>query len=295
MLKYNNINELKNILSKYEFFKEKEYELKPLKDGNICRTFCMKEKNENKYLVRINDRFSKASVNRELTAINHLNNINIKGINIPKIYYCSEDQEVIVTEFFDNCINLSKLNPDNVDIEFISNEILKISKTVHSIKGYSFPSFYVFIREKIENVTEKAVKKELITKQEQENILAFYDSINYFKKIEPVLIHTDISPDNLIYDKEKRKLYLIDFEFLMYGDKNYDYIHTLKAFEKASIPEYMPKISDEIKEFKNTDVYKLYNLYIDLSWYLIDIDFHKKEDMNKYNDLKNRINNIFFV
>jgi thiamine kinase-like enzyme len=284
-----NINNITKELKKYDFFKNKSFVLKPLKSGNICRTFCMIDDKGNKYLVRINDIFSPCSVKKEVNTIQYLKS-KCDYDWIPKLYFYDDDFNVSVTEFYDNCINLADIDFDDntIDYKSISKQLLQLINELHSIEDNGKINLYEDMLRELNIQTKNAIKEDILTEEEAIIIYQFYDQIDVFKKIEQCFIHTDISADNLIFNKDLNKLHLIDFEFSRVGDKNYDYAYVIKKLNCNLFYDNL----EGINLFKQTNIYKFYDLYFELSWYRYNRSYKGISDELKLNEIKQKIINM---
>jgi len=253
-------------LSKYEFFQDKEYELIPLKDGKVCRTFCMVT-NGVKYLVRINDDFSPRSVKREVDTISYVKSYGGDSI-MPKLYYYDEGYNVCVTEYYDGFIDLTKYTPEDQDYALISDYLKQIIKTMQEIKNPSEVSIYELAKKYIDCQTSNGLIEGILSEEQVQIINRFLESIEYFKTGKSTFIHNDISDANLMINPETKEIKLVDFEFAGLGDPLYDITHMILSVNNRYLCTF-----PDLEEFQKSDVFLFYKLYITLSHYRLDKRF----------------------
>jgi serine/threonine protein kinase len=289
LLRYNDTADLKKILKQYSFFKNIEFSLKPLKSDNLCRTFLMEDSNSHiQYVVRINGIASPKSVEKEVKALIFLKSKSNYDW-IPKLYFYDHDFNVSVTEYYPNCVSLANINYNglNLDIESISKQVYKIVTELHSIKSNEPIDIYNQFYEELKRQLDWAIDYGIITEEEKKTACQFYESNDEFKNITPSFIHSDISSDNLIYNKNSGKIHLIDFEFSKLGNENYDYVHMIRNLNS----QFLKDFDNQFKNLKKTNTYILYDYYFALCYYQPNDLEYGNEEMRKTIDQMNIWNN----
>lgn len=275
-------NSIKNVLVSLGLVSEKDQiNISPLyiNDANPqCYIVTCKSKNICK--IRFQKKGHENAIKTEQTVLEFLIDKKIQGI--PKLIYPlsnNDNIDFLVTSYIEGH-DISFLDNDFEDFEMqnITEQLIYIIKKLHSLHSAQYNDF--------RTITFNSWNK-YITLRLKEKIKFFLDNplqrtlfLDYFLKLSkydvnfesdiPVLIHFDLKPANIIYNKSKNKVSLIDFEMARFSDIYFGYskadfcafLYPTKTFKNIILPTLLQnELGITINEFRNQDKYFWYMLY----------------------------------
>lgn len=180
--------------------------------------------------------------------------------------------EYIKGKSIDKIIN--ELTKEELDL--IGNQLYVYLQKIHAITSsfvYAFDNnqfinWYSFFECKLYTHLREAVNYDFITIENKNKLIqVLHDNKDKFDINQNILLHFDIKPANIIYNKKEKKIYLIDFEMSRFGDEIFEYSKML--FNK--IIYFSPKW-DKICNiyFNRINSEKNINIFINprLDWYM---------------------------
>ncbi|MCU0289322.1 MAG: hypothetical protein MUF15_23360, partial [Acidobacteria bacterium] len=127
----------------------------------------------------------------------------------------------------------------------------------------------------------------------------FLLNTKYYNQVKSSLLHYDIKPANIIYNKISKKVTLIDFELTRFGDINSEFTRAFVLSEKFSnihnkiiIPMLKNIYGNCYNDFINSDLFHIYSLYHMMALYnflttdnLYDVTIYAKKIKSLISDL----------
>lgn len=185
---------------------------------------------------------------KEIGDIKKFNNESKWLVKLMELNYCSPRivgtyNQVIITE---------KINANSIKDEEAKEHLYNIGKLIANLHNLPIKSKedwkeilmieFKELKELAKNVMEENLYKLTVTFLEQ--------AIKNSEISKNVIIHRDIRPENVLY--KDGKYYLLDFESMCIGDRDYDFIRMFNIFNQKEIYQY-----EDFKRFM--DGYKSIN------------------------------------
>lgn len=200
---------------------------------------------------------------KEIGDIKKFNNESKWLVKLMELNYCSPRivgtyNQVIITE---------KINANSIKDEEAKEHLYNIGKLIANLHNLPIKSNedwkeilkieFKELEELSKNVMEENLYKLTVTFLEQ--------AIKNIEISRNVIIHRDIRPENVLY--KDGKYYLLDFESMCIGDRDYDFIRMFNIFNQKEIYQYEDfkafmdgyKSTNEI--YFNVDKWNLYSKY----------------------------------
>ena len=236
---------------------------------NINMEQLIKEYEENKRNLKEYDSYInhvreyKGYMFKEIGDINKFKNEAkwLKKLN--ELNYCSPKimgtyNQVIITE---------KINAKSIKDEDAKEHLYSIGKLIAYLHDFSIKADadwketlkveFNELKELAKNVMEQNLYKLTIIFLEQ--------AINHIEIDKNVIIHRDIRPENVLYGDSQ--YYLLDFESMCIGDRDYDFIRMFNIFNQKQnycyedFKKFMKGYESIIKINFNPDKWNLYSKY----------------------------------
>jgi len=262
------MEEIYELLNKYDYFKNKKYELIPIQDYG----------RSNKYKLKINNKFYTIIIDREKVKLysEKLEKLGIYFEELIGLEYLSKDNLVIIIDYpgENNGENINLLDgildiTENLYIQNFKN----IVDSIHSIKSdyINFSSnnicvnWYQYIYQELKEKLSKVKMLGGISEENEKNILISLEkNKELFENAEMSFIHADITMLNVCINPEKKELYLIDYDDFKIGDKIFDYSRIINC---SSNSLFKKMVELYYKEYENTFQHHIYTLRVELNWY----------------------------
>lgn len=263
------MNEVINLLNKYEFFKGKNFQVFGIQDYGRKSKFKV-EMDKKYYTVLITEkRISPYVLKLEIFGQWFQELIGFQ--------YLSEDKKILVLDYPGNNkgLDLVKLQQKYTTLPYedYSNRLKKLLDEIHATtleyvdfskeKYSSWREYYLKeISEKIDkiyqdNLIDEKTWKELLKKLEE--------SSQVYLNFKPTLIHADVTPLNVCVNIEEDLLYLIDYDDFKIGDPIMDisriinFKNTCQVFRKM-VDKFYSNYEDNINHL-------FYTLRVNVNWY----------------------------
>ncbi|MEE0998235.1 MAG: phosphotransferase [Treponemataceae bacterium] len=227
---------IKRIIDEVPFFKNKEVKIADNIYHNDKYPSCYKVKCEGAdFKIRFPSQFNIASVNNEIKALSVL--ADNKITNIPRIIEhgkTSLEETHYLIETFHSGESLDKIYGDLTfeDWENISSQLFDFLISVQNIKNQCFETFdEVHIKYNnygkmlSQRIQAHLFKHQAIGLLSDDIVNTIGNRLNGIEKIftcDPVFLHFDIKPQNIIYDPNKQIVTIIDFEHSRFGDISHE-------------------------------------------------------------------------
>lgn len=200
---------------------------------------------------------------KEIGDIKKFNNESKWLVKLMELNYCSPRivgtyNQVIITE---------KINANSIKDEEAKEHLYNIGKLIANLHNLPIKSNedwkeilkieFKELKELSKNVMEENLYKLTVTFLEQ--------AIKNIEISRNVIIHRDIRPENVLY--KDGKYYLLDFESMCIGDRDYDFIRMFNIFNQKEIYQYedFKAFMDGYKSINeiyfNVDKWNLYSKY----------------------------------
>lgn len=228
--------EIKRIIDEVPFFKNKEVKITDNIYHNDKYPSCYKVTCEGAdFKIRFPSQFNVASVNNEIKALSIL--ADNKIANIPRIIEhgkTSLEETYYLIETFHSGESLDKIysNLTFGDWENISSQLFDFLTSVQNIKNQCFETFdEVHIKYNnygkmlSQRIQAHLLKHRAIGLLSDDIVNTIGNRLNGIEKIftyDPVFLHFDIKPQNIIYDPNKQIVTIIDFEHSRFGDVSHE-------------------------------------------------------------------------
>ncbi|MBR3919858.1 MAG: phosphotransferase [Clostridia bacterium] len=227
---------IKELIDEIPFFKNKEVKIADNIYHNDKFPSCYKVNCEgNDFKIRVPSQFNVASVNNEIRALSIL--AENKTTNIPRIIEYGKtclEETLYLIETFHSGESLDKIYGDltSIDWENISGQLFDFLISVQNIKNQCFETFdEVHIKyNNYGKMLSQRIQAHLFKHQaagllSDDIVNTIENRLNGIEKIfacEPVFLHFDIKPQNIIYDPNKQVVTIIDFEHSRFGDVSHE-------------------------------------------------------------------------
>lgn len=290
------MNKLENILKKYDFFKEKEFEIFSIQDYG----------RKSKFKIKMGEKYYTLILEEE--RINpYINKLAVLGDNFKKIIgfqYLSEDKKVLVLDYFgdDKGIDLIKID-SNLIITDYDLQLKNILDSIHSNKqkyidfsDNNFKSWKEFYLSEISNKILSIYKKHLITENIKETLLEkLEESSKVYVDFETSFIHADVTPLNVCINIENKNLYLIDYDDFKIGDPLMDISRIINCKNMSKVFSLL--VDKYYYKYENNINHLFYTLRVHVNWYnhiiekkqenIYDLETAKKDIFNAIEDILN--------
>jgi tRNA A-37 threonylcarbamoyl transferase component Bud32 len=186
--------------------------------------------------------------------VNWLKKLMNENLYTPKIVGTYNQNTIITEKIEGNTIN------DELAHEHLYN-IGELLAELHNIKiensNVDWKKTLLHEYKELKVTAEKVLEKNIF----QSTTEYLEKEIQNIKIEQITIIHRDLRPENVIYNNEK--YYLLDFEVMCIGDRDYDFIRMLNLFNEKDMYNY-----DDFKNFM--DGYrKINNIKFDVTkWWL---------------------------
>ena len=196
-------------------------------------------------------------------------------IIVPEFEYCGV--KYIITTFMDgeNLDTLSHILTKN-EWQHIAEQLSKQIDALSTIKAEMYSENNKFL-----SADCATILKDKIKRRSTHPVFKRYPSVYLIKACErcfkilddsifssPTLLHMDVKPANIIYNRTTRAVKLIDFEFARFGDYDFGWTQILLTQYNSFIDEYkkfvLPTIIDgriNISDALNNAKYRCYTFY----------------------------------
>lgn len=168
---------------------------------------------------------------------------------------------------FNQVIITEKINANSIKDEEAKEHLYNIGKLIANLHNFPITSNedwkkilmieFKELKELAKNVMKENLYKLTVTFLEQ--------AIKNIEISRNVIIHRDIRPENVLY--KDSKYYLLDFESMCIGDRDYDFIRMFNIFNQKEIYQYedFKTFMDGYKSINeiyfNVDKWNLYSKY----------------------------------
>lgn len=244
---------------------------------------------DNHYILRIPGKGTNEYINRywEINNLKKLSNLNLS----PKIYYSNSDTGIIISEYLEDNIPMSK--EDIYDYERV-NLICKSLSQLH-LSSIIFDNEFD-IEEAKKSYIEILKKMEVILPLEFQKHIPMLEKImktlfqNYPKELVPC--QGDPKLNNFLL--QDNKIWMIDLEYSGMADKYYDLVNivmtnNLVKEEEEIILNTYEKYYGQKLDMKKYLLYKITIDYLWIYWHLIKLFQGEMVEYNEYS-WKNRLN-----
>lgn len=260
----------KEELSVSEVLKSVESILKferELHGGMMNRSFVMKDKFNNNYVLYIPAGEANSMVDRDIE--HRVCNIYFNLGVSPQNFTFDEETGVKINEYIPG-VSLNYVDPDEIDFNEVA-KIIKAERNAPLIEEYynPFERLLGYENERIGYGVQN-------TRNEYEILRKLvFDNRVILEKGKICLSHNDFQPSNIIAsDRPDGKYYLIDFEFAMNNYEMYD----IACFGNNNV-KYGVKLLETVYEnpkIKDYEAYYLWRMFISLQWYNVALikDYH---------------------
>jgi aminoglycoside phosphotransferase (APT) family kinase protein len=118
-------------------------------------------------------------------------------------------------------------------VKSIVRGIDQLLTDIHNISGDYFghlggpryPSWKAFLDTRFWHHVRLVLSAGLINKGDASRFQSLYDeAIEAFPAIRPMLLHGDVKPANIVFDADRRRVILIDFEIARFGDVDFEWV-----------------------------------------------------------------------
>ncbi len=227
---------IKGLIDEIPFFKNKNVKVTDTIYHNDSFPSCYKVTCEGRdFKIRIPSQFNVSSVNNETKALLILTENKIT--NIPKIIeygQTSFQKTFYLIETFHSGESLDKIYRDltPTDWENISHQLLNFLISVQNIKSQCFETFDdnhtkynnygTMLSQRIHAHLLKHRIIGLLSNDISNSISNELLGIENIFTQDPMFLHFDIKPQNIIYDSVKRVVTIVDFEHSRFGDVSHE-------------------------------------------------------------------------
>lgn len=257
---------IKEYLKTFEFFRTMHfniYDLQPL--NKPFKVFRVEDINNGKqYKVRLNTPFFPNGVSRELNIINMFASMPQKYYWMPQIAYLDKECNVLAIEYLEGDTLLSLLDDLTEDEKKkIKEDAFNILQALHTLPIPKYmnletqqpiENWYNYMKKRF--VSDLELTKTALQDEQKKHILAILENFqDCLSNVKLSLLHGDLKPSNIIYNRKTELLSLIDFESCKIGDAYYD----------ISRMSYNCSIFYN-KTLEKDEIYQLYKLDTFLHW-----------------------------
>lgn len=247
------MKEIYNLLEQYAYFDGKSYEIFPIQKWNKQTKFLLVMENK-KYMIIIDEK----TINKYQIRFAKFGDFfkNLVGLK-----YLSEDGKIILLDYYENGEGktLSAYQTEEIDNNSIAEEIKKTLDSIHEHKSeflnvstrFDCQNWYEFIYSYMKGYLDFVLEQKEIAKEDYGFILALLErNKEYFNNVSLSYLHGDVNEENVCFIKEKKEVYLIDYDDFLVGDIVYEYARMfqylhIKAF-KILKEKYYPTIEENI-------------------------------------------------
>lgn len=151
-----------------------------------------------------------------------------------ELNYCSP--KIIAT--YDNIIITEKIDASPIKDEQAKEHLYNIGKLIAKLHNLPTEENDTWKEDLEEEFMElKQLAKDVVEEKLYKNITDFLEQgIKNISISKNVIIHKDIRPGNILYNDGK--YYLLDFESMCVGDRDYDFIRMFNIFNEKEVYKY---------------------------------------------------------
>lgn len=256
--------------------------------GGVTNSSYSIKTNLKHYVMRVPGKGTNEYINRqwEIANLKELSKLNLS----PKIFYANEETGVIITEYLEGNIPMSKnciYNPNELDM--ICDSLAKLHNST-----IEFTNEFDLELTKNSYVELLKSKKATLPKEFVEYIPVLDDVMKYLFFTYPkelVPCHGDPKLNNFLF--QKGKIWMIDLEYSGRADRYFDLVNmamtnNLNELEEKLVLDSYEKQSNQILDRKKYLLYKICTDYLWIYWHLIKL---QENEMIEYNEKswKNRL------
>lgn len=260
------------ILSKMPTFKGRRFQLISIYNRHNEEKCFLAVSGSRSYKVRFATATSRHSVEREYQAYSHLHQQRINWV--PTVYEVKLDEPACLVTSFAKGMSLDKSLAWIECVPEIIRRITSSLEEIHKIEGCycghlggpRYRTWQAFIDVRFWRHIKPLNTAKIIDNNDLKKIRQLYEETNEsLSKVHPVLLHGDVKPANVIFDKVTKETVIIDWELARFGDIDFEW----SKLDRMSIrwPEYRRLIAEPILRsvFRNRAKKKakllLYDLY----------------------------------
>lgn len=259
------MEDIKEKLLRYDFFKKMNFEIKSLVPENYRngKVFLLRNLDDNmSYKVRLKHPLFPDTVKKELRVLKYISQYPGAN-NFPEIIYTDGNEEVMVTSYFegvplDECYYFSQEKKNEI-VSKIEDK-LKILHSMYSpakdiINNRNFTNWYEWLKLIFDSYIAK-IKEYKLLKAKDECFIYDFLEINrdYLENVRTSVIHGDLKPANIIYNQQREDVFIVDFESGKVGDPAFDTYRIYR--DNWGYKE----------EYDRNPVYVLYAINLSLRW-----------------------------
>lgn len=183
------------------------------------------------YKVRFASSTNKLSVATEYEAFSTLKQHGITWV--PHIYEFQADDPAYLIVAYEEGESLDKSSRWVPHVKSIVSGIDQLLADIHQISGDYFghlagprySSWKAFLDTRFWHHVRLVMSAGLINKYDVSRFQSLYDEASEaFPAIRPTLLHGDVKPANIIFDADRYRVILIDFEIARFGDVDFEWV-----------------------------------------------------------------------
>lgn len=260
------MNEIEKILKKYDFFKEKEFEIFGIQDYGRKSKFKLKMGEKYYTLILEEERIKP-----------YINKFAVLGDNFKKIIgfqYLSQDKKVLVLDYFGNDKGIDLIKADNnLIVGDYDLQLKNILKSIHSNKqnyidfsDNNFKSWKEYYLSEISDKILSIYEQKLITSIVKDILLEKLEkSSNVYNDFKTSFIHADVTPLNVCIDTKNQSLYLIDYDDFKIGDPLMDISRIINCKNMSKVFSIL--VDKYYYQYENNINHLFYTLRVNVNWY----------------------------
>lgn len=265
------MEEIREILEKDEYFRNKEYRLTPIQKRNKNHKFLL-EMEQKKYILIVGEK--------------RIQKYQIRFHNLDEFYkalvgleYINPENNILLLTYYGigDGIPLANCHLKKEDNELIAKELKELLDTIHKHTSpfinlstrFENKSWYEFIYSYMQLYANYALEHNDLSQEDYDFIFQIIEkNKNYFDTVSLNFLHGDINEDNVCFNKKTKESYLIDYDDFLVGDTLYEY---------ARMFQYEISAFQIIKEkyYSNVEENTIFLIYL-LRNYLLEYCFEKE-------------------